>query len=44
MIQLIKERKAQGVAFVGIFHDEEVRDAVADRIIDVTAYAARAVV
>jgi alpha-D-ribose 1-methylphosphonate 5-triphosphate synthase subunit PhnL len=41
-IQLIRERKAQGTAFLGIFHDEEVRDAVADRIIDVTAYAARA--
>jgi alpha-D-ribose 1-methylphosphonate 5-triphosphate synthase subunit PhnL len=41
VIQLIKERKAQGAAFIGIFHDAEVRDAVADRIIDVTAYAAR---
>jgi alpha-D-ribose 1-methylphosphonate 5-triphosphate synthase subunit PhnL len=41
VIDLISERKARGVAFVGIFHDAEVREAVADRIIDVTAYAAR---
>jgi alpha-D-ribose 1-methylphosphonate 5-triphosphate synthase subunit PhnL len=42
VIELIDERKASGVAFVGIFHDEEVRDAVADRIIDVSAFAQRA--
>jgi alpha-D-ribose 1-methylphosphonate 5-triphosphate synthase subunit PhnL len=34
-------RKATGTAFVGIFHDEEVRARVADRIIDVSAFAAR---
>ena len=32
-------RKAAGAAFVGIFHDEEVRNLVADRIIDVTGFA-----
>jgi alpha-D-ribose 1-methylphosphonate 5-triphosphate synthase subunit PhnL len=42
VVDLIKERKQAGTAFVGIFHDEDVRDAVADRIIDLTAYAQRA--
>ena len=31
VIQLIEEAKAAGTAIVGIFHDEEVRDAVASR-------------
>ena len=31
VIELIHEAKARGSAIVGIFHDEEVRDAVADR-------------
>ena len=30
-----------GVALLGIFHDEEVRAQVADRIVDVTAFAPR---
>jgi alpha-D-ribose 1-methylphosphonate 5-triphosphate synthase subunit PhnL len=33
VMQLIDEAKARGTAIVGIFHDEEVRDAVADRCI-----------
>lgn len=32
---LIAERKATGTAFLGIFHDQDMRDAVADQIIDV---------
>ena len=32
---LIREAKARGAAVVGIFHDEEVRDAVADRLFEV---------
>lgn len=40
VVDLIRERKAAGVAILGIFHDEDVRDAVADRIIDVTTFAA----
>ena len=32
-------RKAAAVAQIGIFHDEEVREAVADRIIDVREFA-----
>lgn len=41
VIALMAERKASGAAFVGIFHDEEVRSIVADRIIDVAGFAAR---
>jgi len=41
VIGLMSARKATGTAFVGIFHDEEVRARVADRFIDVSAFAAR---
>lgn len=41
VIGLMATRKAAGTAFVGIFHDEEVRARVADRIIDVAGFAAR---
>ncbi|MER9075157.1 phosphonate C-P lyase system protein PhnL [Mesorhizobium sp. M0904] len=40
VISLIAAKKASGVALLGIFHDHDVREAVADRIIDVTAFAA----
>jgi alpha-D-ribose 1-methylphosphonate 5-triphosphate synthase subunit PhnL len=40
-IQLLAARKASGTAFVGIFHDEDVRKLVADRIIDVSGFRAR---
>lgn len=39
VIDMIGEKKAAGVALLGIFHDHDVREAVADRIIDVTAFA-----
>lgn len=39
VIAMIAEKKAEGVALLGIFHDADVREAVADRIIDVTAFA-----
>jgi len=39
VIGLIAEKKATGVAFLGIFHDDDVRTVVADRIVDVTAFA-----
>jgi alpha-D-ribose 1-methylphosphonate 5-triphosphate synthase subunit PhnL len=42
VVDLIKAKKAQGVAMLGIFHDEDVREQVADRIIDVTAFSPRA--
>lgn len=39
VIAMIDEKKAEGVALLGIFHDADVREAVADSIIDVTAFA-----
>jgi alpha-D-ribose 1-methylphosphonate 5-triphosphate synthase subunit PhnL len=41
VVAMIAEKKAAGVAQLGIFHDEEVREQVADRILDVTAFAPR---
>jgi alpha-D-ribose 1-methylphosphonate 5-triphosphate synthase subunit PhnL len=38
---MIAEKKAAGTAILGIFHDEAVRDRVADRIVDVARFAAR---
>ncbi len=38
VVDLIRARKAEGVAIVGIFHDGDVREAVADRTIDVTRF------
>jgi alpha-D-ribose 1-methylphosphonate 5-triphosphate synthase subunit PhnL len=35
VIALIAEAKARGAAIIGIFHDTEVRDRVADRVFDV---------
>jgi len=40
VVALIAAKKAAGVALLGIFHDQDVRDAVADRIIDVASFAA----
>jgi alpha-D-ribose 1-methylphosphonate 5-triphosphate synthase subunit PhnL len=39
VVDLIREKKQQGVAIVGIFHDEDVRERVADRIVDVTRFS-----
>ena len=39
VVSMIQAKKAAGVAMLGIFHDEDVREAVADRIIDVTAFS-----
>jgi alpha-D-ribose 1-methylphosphonate 5-triphosphate synthase subunit PhnL len=36
---MIKEARTQGAAIVGIFHDREVRDAVATRLLDMEAAA-----
>lgn len=41
VVEMIAEKKKAGTALLGIFHDEEVRDAVADRIIDVSAFSPR---
>jgi len=40
VVELIQEAKQRGAALMGIFHDEEVRDCVADVIIDLSEYAA----
>jgi alpha-D-ribose 1-methylphosphonate 5-triphosphate synthase subunit PhnL len=40
VIDLIAEKKRRGVAVVAIIHDEEVRDAIADQIVDVAKFAA----
>jgi len=42
VVQLIDEAKSRGCAVVGIFHDEEVRDAVATRCVSLNAGAALA--
>lgn len=38
VIEMITEKKQAGVALLGIFHDQDVREAVADRVIDVTGF------
>lgn len=40
VIDLVRERKRRGVAMIGIFHDEDVRDAIADRVVDIRDFAA----
>lgn len=40
VVQLIADRRDAGTAILGIFHDESVREALADRIVDVTRFAA----
>ncbi|MBB4009615.1 phosphonate C-P lyase system protein PhnL [Allorhizobium taibaishanense] len=43
VIELIAAKKAAGVAMLGIFHDEEVREAVADNILDVSQFSPRSI-
>ncbi len=42
VVELIAAKKRAGVAIVAIVHDDEVRQAIADRIVDVTTFAAAA--
>ncbi len=42
VVDLIGEKKAQGVAMVAIVHDDEIRGLIADMTIDVTSFAAAA--
>jgi alpha-D-ribose 1-methylphosphonate 5-triphosphate synthase subunit PhnL len=42
VVDLIDEKKRAGVAMVAIVHDDEIRAAIADRIVDVTMFAAAA--
>jgi len=39
VVDLIKTRVRAGAAVIGIFHDEDVRDELADRMVDVTRFA-----
>ena len=41
VVSMIRAKKEAGVALLGIFHDEEVREAVADRILDVMEFSPR---
>jgi alpha-D-ribose 1-methylphosphonate 5-triphosphate synthase subunit PhnL len=38
---LIAAKKAAGVAIIGIFHDLDVREKVANRLIDVSGFSPR---
>jgi len=42
VVTLIDEKKRAGVAMVAIVHDDEIRSRIADRIVDVTSFAAAA--
>jgi alpha-D-ribose 1-methylphosphonate 5-triphosphate synthase subunit PhnL len=42
VVDLVAEKKRRGAAIVAIVHDEDVRNAIADRIIDVTRFAVAA--
>ncbi|KXF75739.1 alpha-D-ribose 1-methylphosphonate 5-triphosphate synthase subunit PhnL [Paramesorhizobium deserti] len=41
VIGMIREKLGSGVAILGIFHDQPVRDAVATRMIDISGFSAR---
>lgn len=40
VVELILEKKEKGTALLGIFHDQDVREKVADRVLDVSHFAA----
>jgi len=42
VVDLIDEKKRRGVATVAIVHDDEIRNLIADRIVDVTSFAVAA--
>lgn len=42
VVELVAEKKRHGVAMVAIVHDDEIRHLIADRIVDVTSFAAAA--
>jgi alpha-D-ribose 1-methylphosphonate 5-triphosphate synthase subunit PhnL len=42
VVELIGQKKRQGVAMVAIVHDDEIRRVIADRIVDVTTFASAA--
>jgi alpha-D-ribose 1-methylphosphonate 5-triphosphate synthase subunit PhnL len=42
VVDLIDAKKGAGVAMVAIVHDDEIRELIADRVVDVTSFAAAA--
>jgi alpha-D-ribose 1-methylphosphonate 5-triphosphate synthase subunit PhnL len=42
VVDLIDQKKRAGVAMVAIVHDDEIRHLIADRVVDVTSFAAAA--
>ena len=42
VVELIAHKKHNGVAMVAIVHDDEIRQLIADRIVDVTSFASAA--
>jgi alpha-D-ribose 1-methylphosphonate 5-triphosphate synthase subunit PhnL len=42
VVELVEQKKREGVAMVAIVHDDEIRQEIADRIVDVTSFAAAA--
>ena len=42
VVDLISEKKRAGVALVAIVHDDDIRRVIADRVVDVAAFAAAA--
>lgn len=42
VVDLINERRASGMAILGIFHDEDVRSAIATRLVDLAPFRAAA--
>ena len=42
VVELIQEAKTRGTAMLGIFHDEDVRERVADRQLPLEAHMLRA--
>ena len=41
VVDLIVQRRARGAGFLAIFHDEDVRARVADRVIDISTFSQR---
>jgi alpha-D-ribose 1-methylphosphonate 5-triphosphate synthase subunit PhnL len=42
LVALIAERRAKGAGFLAIFHDDDVRASLADRVIEVSPFSAKA--
>ena len=42
VVELVAQKKREGVAMVAIVHDDEIRHLIADRTVDVTSFAAAA--